>query len=261
MLAAACVAAATVGVAGPAGAQTPTAPAKAEAAPAAAKAGPPKLFVSADGGGQLTSAGFVSHTVYNLYAESASMDASLPDGGGAAVAVRGGVRVWRHLAIGAGVTGFWSTRTADVTASLPHPFFFNRPRSVEGTASGLARDEKMVAIECAWLVPLNARMDLQVFAGPAFFSVRADMPASVRFTESYPYDAAAFTGVETASVSGSATGITIGGDVTYMFSRSIGIGGHVRFSRASASLTPAGGPSTTVDLGGVQAGGGLRVRF
>jgi hypothetical protein len=218
--------------------------------------------VSGDGGGQFASAGFTSQTAYSLYAENATLVATLPDASGAIAAARGSVLVWRRrLAVGAGVTGFWSTRPADVTASLPHPFYFNRPRSVEGTASGLARDEMMVAIECSWLVRLNARTDLQVFAGPAFFRVRADMPTKVQFTESYPYDAATFTGVETARVSGSAAGFTLGGDVTHMFTRSIGVGGYVRFSRASASLAPPGGQATTVDLGGVQAGGGLRFRF
>ena len=295
-LAAACAAAVAISAAGPAlgqtAGQTAAPPAGAQAAPTAAKPQPqpakpqpakptpakatpakatpakpkkpkkpPKVFVSADGGGQFASAGFTSEVTYSLYAENATMVATLPDASGAIVAVRGGVRVWRRLALGAGVTGFWSTRPAEVTASLPHPFFFNRPRSVEGTASGLGRGETMVAIEGSWMVRLNARTDLQVFGGPAFFSVRADMPTKVQFTESYPYDAATFTGVETARVSGSAAGFTVGGDVTYMFTRSIGVGGHVRFSRAAASLTPPGGQSTTVDLGGVQAGGGLRVRF
>ena len=236
-------------------------PAKATPAKPKKPKKPPKIFVSADGGGGFASAGFTSEAAYSLYGENATIVATFPDASGAAVAVRGAVRVWRRLALGASVTGFWSTPPAKVTASLPHPFYFNRPRRVEGAASGLGRDETMIAIEGSWMVRLNARTDVQVFGGPAFFSVRAGVPATVQFTESYPFDAAAFTGVETARVSGSAAGFTVGGDVSYMFTRSIGVGGHVRFSRAAASLTPPGGQATTVDLGGVQAGGGLRVRF
>jgi hypothetical protein len=285
-LAAAGLAAVLIGAAGPALAQTPPTGLAGQAAPAGVKPQPkpptptpakvppaatkkpvkpkkpPRIFVSGDGGGQLTSAGFTSLAGYSLYGENATTVATQPDASGVAVAVRGAVLVWRRrLSVGAGVTGFWSTRSADVTASLPHPFFFNRPRSVEGSVSGLARSEAMVAVECAWLMRVNARTDLQVFAGPAFFKVRADMPTGVAFTEAYPYDAATITGVESERVSGSAAGFTVGGDVTYMFTRTIGLGGHLRFSAASASLTSPGGPTTSVDLGGLQVGGGLRLRF
>jgi opacity protein-like surface antigen len=260
-LAAAIVASLTIGAAAPAQAQAPAAPATAPAPPAAARPAPPRIFVSADGGGQFASAGFTSQTTFSLYAETATIVATFPDASGAAAAVRGSVRVWRGLGLGAGATGFWSTRPAEITASLPHPFFFDRERSVEGTATGLSRDEKMVAVEGSWVFPVTARMDVQVFAGPAFFSVRADIPTGVQFTESYPYDEAAFGSATSASVSGSATGFTLGGDVTYLFTPSIGIGGHLRFSRATATLTPPGGQASSVELGGVQAGGGLRFRF
>ena len=247
-----------IGFAIPALAQTPegTAPPSAPA-----KTTGPKVFVSGDGGYQASSSGFTSQSTFPLYAEDATFTAAVPDTGGAAVAMRGGFRLHRHLLVGAGVTGFWSTRSAGVTASLPHPFYFGRPRSVDGTASGLTRDETMVALEVSYLVPFNARMDMQVFAGPAFFKVKADMPTRVDFTEAYPYDAATFSSLKTTSVSDSATGFTVGADVAFMFSPSMGVGGHVRFSRASATLLPAGGQSTAIDLGGFQAGGGLRFRF
>ena len=49
-----------------------------------------------------------------------------------------------------------------------------------------------------------------MFAGPAFFKVQADIPTSVNFTESYPYDSATFSSLETSSVSDSAAGFTVG---------------------------------------------------
>lgn len=255
---AAAVAVIAIGMALPAQAQTP--PKKGKAPAAAAKRGP-KVFVSGDGGYQTSSSGFTSQVTFPLYAEDATFTATAPNAGGAVVAMRAGFRLWRNLAVGAGVTGFWSTRSADVTASLPHPFYFNQPRSADGSASGLTRNEAMVAVEASWIVPLRARMDMQVFAGPAFFNVRADLPTSVQFTEAYPYTTATFTSLQTTSVSDSATGFTVGADVAYMFNPSIGVGGHLRFSRASATLSSAGGQQTSIDLGGFQAGGGLRFRF
>jgi opacity protein-like surface antigen len=264
---AAAVAAISFGMVLPVLAQTPQ-----KKAPAAAprKPAPPvvpkknkvqKIFVSADGGYQALSSGFISQMTYPLYAETATFTADVPDAGGAAVAVRGGYRLRPNLFVGAGVTGFWSTRSADVTASLPHPFYFSRPRSVDGTASGLKRDEAMVAIEASYLFRMSKRMDMQVFAGPAFFKVRADIPTGVNFTEAYPYDSATFSSLQSSSLSDSAAGFTVGADVSFMFTRSVGLGGHARFSRASATLSPASGQQTTIDLGGLQVGGGLRFRF
>ncbi len=253
------VAACAIGVALPALAQPPATAPEGAPPPAAAKSGP-RIFISGDGGYQVTSSGFTSQVTFPLYAETGTFTATVPDAGGAIVAVRGGFRLFRSFAIGAGVTGFWSTRPAEVTASLPHPFYFNRPRSGDGAAADLKRDETMVAIEASWIVRLSPRMELQLFGGPAFFSVKADMPTNVRFTESYPYDTASVSGVETTNASDSAAGFTVGADVAYMFNPSVGVGGHLRFSRASASLA-SGSAATAVDLGGVQAGGGLRFRF
>jgi opacity protein-like surface antigen len=229
-------------------------------APKKKKAGP-TIFVSGDGGYQTLSTGFTAQLTFPLYAETATFTATATDVGGAAVGLRGGYRLHKNFFVGAGVTGFWSTRPADVEASLPHPFFFGRPRSVEGSTSGLKRNETMAAIEASYLVKLSKRMDMQLFAGPAFFKVKADIPTSVNFTEVYPYDTATFSTLQTSNLSDSAIGVTVGADVAYMFNRSVGVGGHVRYSRASASLSPASGQETTIDLGGLQAGVGLRFRF
>jgi hypothetical protein len=59
-------------------------------------------------------------------------------------------------------------------------------------------------------------------------------------------------------------GYHVGGDVRYFFTTHVGVGGVVRFTAADVELTgtlfkPAG--TTTVKAGGLQAGGGLRLRF
>jgi hypothetical protein len=41
----------------------------------------------------------------------------------------------------------------------------------------------------------------------------------------------------------------------------VGIGGVIRFSRATASFPVTGQPPVSVDAGGFQVGGGLRIRF
>jgi hypothetical protein len=173
---------------------------------------------------------------------------------------RGGMRVWKNMAIGAGVEVAATSQTLDVTGRLPHPFQFNQFREVEGTASGLDRTETLVALEVSWLVALARRVDMLVFGGPAYINVRQDMATRIQFTESYPYDAATFAGIDTTSMSGGGFGATAGVDISYLLTKHVGIGGELRYSYAETTLTPSAEPAK-VRLGGLQAAFGARILF
>jgi hypothetical protein len=99
-----------------------------------------------------------------------------------------------------------------------------------------------------------------VFGGPAYIHVRQDMATKLKFTETYPYDSATFTGVDTASRSGGAVGATAGVDVSYLLTRRLGVGGEVRYSYAKTTLTPSTQPAS-VPLGGLQMAFVARLLF
>jgi hypothetical protein len=153
-----------------------------------------------------------------------------------------------------------TTQSLDVTGRLPHPFQFNQFREVEGTADGLERLEAMTSFELSWLMPLTRRIDMFVFGGPAYIHVWQDMATEIQFTESYPYDSATYTGVETASLSGGAFGATAGVDIAYLLTRNLGVGGELRYSYAKTSLTPSTQPAS-VPLGGLQVAFVARLLF
>jgi hypothetical protein len=44
-------------------------------------------------------------------------------------------------------------------------------------------------------------------------------------------------------------------------SRTVGVGGMVRFARAQATLNATNNPALDVDVGGIQVGGGIRFAF
>ncbi|MFO7694741.1 MAG: hypothetical protein R6V57_16785 [Vicinamibacterales bacterium] len=234
----------------------------------AGKAAPPQAsrvwkgrgFAVVSAGAQLGAPGYTSTADFKVHAEDATLTAEAAIGIGPAFGARGGVRVWKNLAVGGGLEVVSTSQELAVTGRLPHPFQFNQYREVEGTASGLDRVETLVAFELSWLVALARRVDMFVFAGPAYISVRQDMATRIEFTETYPYDSAMFTGVETASVSGGGVGATAGIDVSYLVSKRLGIGGEVRYSYASATLKPSARPAA-VGLGGLQAAFGARVLF
>jgi hypothetical protein len=267
----------------PAGAQTRATPPKAEpqkggpvkpaaAKPAQKKPVPAKKrtgkhvwsgtgFLGFDGGMQATSESFKSTVTTTLNVEQATFDATYSGKSAAMFGARGGMRVWRNLAVGAGLSIFTRTGDAAITGRLPHPFYFNQFRDVTGTAPGLKRDETMVAVEATWLAPINKKLSVAIFGGPAFITIRQDMATSLQVTETYPYDKVTLTGVSTASVSKSVAGFTVGADIVYLLSRTVGLGGQVRYSRGSADLEPEAGQTTRVNVGGLQASAGLRFRF
>jgi hypothetical protein len=209
-------------------------------------------FAVVSGGAQIAAPGYTSTATFKVHAEDATLNSDASIGVGPAFGARAGWRVRKNLAVGGGFEFAATGQTLDVTGRLPHPFQFNQYREVAGTASGLDRREMLVAFELSWLVALTRRVDMFVFGGPAYINVRQDMATRIKFTESYPYDAATLTGVETASVSGGGFGVTAGADVSYLLTKHVGIGGEARYSYASATLTPADQPSK-VGLGGLQA--------
>jgi len=218
-------------------------------------------FVSMNGGFQATSTDFGDNIDFVLFVEEGDFDARYPVETGLSFDVSGGVRVWRSLAIGGGVSLFHHDAIASVSARFPHPFFFNQHRNVSGTAEGLTRSETAVHIQVMWVAPVNNRLDITVFGGPTFFTVKQDLVTTVEFAEEFPFDTAEFTGVSTVTATDSTVGFNIGVDVGFYFSEHVGVGGLVRFHSASIDFSSPGSDVVSADVGGLQTTGGLRVRF
>ena len=170
--------------------------------------------------------------------------------------VDGGIVVRVAGNLGAGVSFSSSNHTADaeVTASIPHPFFFNRPRAITGVES-VEHKEFATNVSGVYVV-VSRRMDVGVSGGLSFFRVEKDFVTDVTFTESFPYDSATFVRAELNRERVSKTGFHLGADLTWKLGSSWGIGGLVRYSKASAPFS--GG---ALDVGGLQAGGGIRVMY
>jgi hypothetical protein len=241
-----------------AGAKTP--PRKKPAPPQTSKVWKGRGFAVLSAGAQVVAPGYTSTAVFKLHAEDATLNADAKIEVGPVFGARGGMRVWKNMAIGGGLEVVSTSQTLDVTGRLPHPFQFNQYREVTGTASGLDRMETLVAFELSWLVALARRVDMFVFGGPAYINVRQDMATRIQFTETYPYDTATFTGVESARMSGGGFGATAGVDVSYLMTKSLGLGGEVRYSYASTTLKPTG-QAAKVGLGGLQVAFGARILF
>lgn len=152
------------------------------------------------------------------------------------------------------------TDTADVTASIPHPFHFNRLRPISGQVSGVRRKETVLHTNAAYVI-VSPSIDLVVSGGASFFSVEQSFITDVTFNESFPFDTATFRDATLTRGNARKTGYNAAADVIWKIGEAWGLGGIIRYSRASVPFTVGGIDFGDVEVGGLQAGGGLRLTF
>ncbi len=219
-------------------------------------------FVSVNFGYQVGDQSF-SETLPSatIYGETAMYGVNHESGVGGFFDISGGVRVWRNLAAGLGVTRFSTASGATVTGSIPHPLFLNQLRTATFARSDLNHTETGIHLQAVWVVPVTDQISVSVFGGPSFFSVEQGLITSVTFAEiEAPFFEVAITGASTSIVSERAVGGNVGVDITYLVVEQLGGGFFVRYAGASLDV-PAGGGAQAIDVGGVQFGIGLRARF
>ena len=231
------------------------------ARPAAAQTWDARGFLTINGGQQAASPDFSDNIAFTDFAEEGDFDARYANGSDTLFDAGGGVRVWRNLGIGAGVSLFSHTGDAGITARIPHPFFFDRHRAIDGTEPGFAREETAVHLQALWVIPASRSIHITLSGGPTFFTVKQDLVTGVNYDHAYPYDVATLSGTDKQGHSVSTTGFNVGGDVAFYFTEWIGVGGTVRLSRGSAVLASPDGGTVTIDTGALQVSGGLRIRF
>jgi hypothetical protein len=213
-------------------------------------------------GAQPSSTTFAGSTTKAVYLESAVVNTTYGVGGGQSFDGGVLVRVAGNFGVGVAVSSFVSQQDGAVAATIPHPFFFNKPRSIAGTAVGLERNELVAHIQAAYLFSSKGKLDIALSGGPSFVSVKQGLVSDVTYAESYPYDTAAFKAAPSTTINASTVGFNVGADVGARLSKHVGVGGLVRFSRTSIEF-PLAGTTTTVEsnAGGVQVAGGLRLFF
>jgi hypothetical protein len=227
-----------------------------------------KGYISVNGGGQVGSDTIATSSTFTLYDENATVSTSQKASGGGLFDIGGAYRVWGHnLLAGVSYTHTGSTSDVAVSATLPHPFFFDQPRTVTSTQSGAKHSEDVVHINAIWMMPIAQKLDIGIFGGPSIFSVKQDAVTSVTVTETadpaHPTLNAPLTRVSKTTV-----GVNIGVDVQYMIGKKWGVGGLARFTAASIDIPPPSGPGAnstatgdSLGVGGFQIAAGGRFRF
>ena len=232
------------------------------AAPASAQYRTPHDgYVTVNAASQPGSTALSDHFEFERNVETATADVHYPSKAGVGIDAGAGIRLWRQFGAGLSLSYLSSTGAASIDASIPHPFLFDWPRLINGTADSITRTETGVHAQLLYFVPARGKLRFVLSGGPSWLTLEQDFVTEVHYSETYPYDTATFTRATTTSAKGSAVGFNAGIDVRWMFNRQLAVGALVRLTRAQVDIDLATGRTLAVDAGGVQAGGGIRFLF
>ena len=217
--------------------------------------------ISINGGVQTTSRGFAAVSTISRFAENGTLSSTYSSGRPIVfdVAVQGGV--WRTVSVALAATGSSEPLEGSLTTKIPHPFFFDRPRTVTGQSADLSRKEVAVHLDGVWTIPVTGSTRVALFAGPSYFKVTQSLVTDITVNEAYPYDEATFDTATSAEATLSKWGYNAGFDISQFVSRHVGVGVIGRYSRASFVFPIVETEEVAIRAGGFQVGGGVRLRF
>ncbi|MGE0865076.1 MAG: hypothetical protein AB7P34_14355 [Vicinamibacterales bacterium] len=201
---------------------------------------------------------------YTLYDETATTNTSATWTSGSFFG--GGVdfRVFKNLTVGLAYHQETNTSDTAVTGDVPHPIFFNRPRTFSADAGGMYRRENATHLSFGWIVPITPKLDVLVSAGPSFFRLQQDVVSDVTIAERGGDFTEVVVAPTVVTQKRSATGYNVAADVTYMLwqndSMRIGAGGFFRYTEAKTDVRLLVSDFDTT-IGGLQFGFGARIRF
>ena len=131
------------------------------------------------------------------------------------------VRLWRELYAGAAVSIFETTGDGTLTARVPHPLQFNKPRTTTGDIADATRTEIGTHIMFGWMIPAAGGVDFSAVSQdrrssrPNSSSSRASPCRSTRrFSRSTSWR---FPAHETETLRENVAGYNAGVDMTWRF--------------------------------------------
>ena len=212
-----------------------------------------RLFLNASGGIQTGSETVATRVSFPIYEETAIVDGFREVKSSPIWDVTGGLRVRNKFAVALSVSGRTANTDGTVTASIPHPAFFDRPRLIAGSVSGMKHSELWTSLLFGWTYPVTDKLEVMVMAGPSVAILKHEVVTGATVTEA----TVPTLTVTLESLEESPWGVMAGVDGRYVITKKIGAGVFLRYAAAKANLTS----ETILNVGGFQAGVGVRVKF
>ena len=222
---------------------------------------PAKYFVHLHAGAQAGSQDMSRRTDFSLYDETATFEGDQESGGGGLIDFGGAARLYRNYGVGISYAQFGSSGDSSFSGSLPHPLFYDQPRSFNGSAA-VDHEERAVHIQALWFIPFTDKVDFTVGIGPSFFTVEQGFARSFEFGETPPdFSSVTIDTVEVVTAKESGVGFNLGGSMTYAITPRIGASAMMRYSHGSLTFGLGSGQTVEGDAGGFQLGVGVGLRF
>lgn len=214
-----------------------------------------RVFLNVNYGGQSSSKAAEEkvHLGFSLYDETATVDSTRPAAkGGRFIDVTAGSVPLHHFGLAFNFMRHTATSDGALTASVPDPAYYDSPQTKSGTIAAMQHRETWVALLVVYQRPVMPKLDLTVMAGPSVARVRHEAVSNVSVDGATNQVSASLD-----NITRDLLGVQVGLDARYLLVKQLGVGGYVRYNAARGNLSP----TLKVDVGGVQFGGGLRVRF
>lgn len=205
-----------------------------------------------------------------LFRETATFTADYNSPPGAEFDFGGGFMFTPAFGLGVSFAGTAHQDTAQLGIRIPHPTFADAHASDSAPTEGeLVRSEGSVNIQAMFVSALSDRLTARFFAGPSYYRIRQDAVSNIIYGHSFllfsPVHEVDIRRYETSTIEfedGGGWGFHAGGDLSFFFTRVVGLGVFGKYSRGTVEvLDPLSGEDVDVRTGGFQTGGGLRLRF
>lgn len=219
-----------------------------------------KFVILVNGGYNGSALNFSSSQTFTLYLENANLQGSYAGNPGLVLEFGAIYRFRGALGAGATVELFGGQNDVTFSESLPHPFFFNRARTLQGTVPGLTYRETAVNVDIVFSRAIGSII-VDGFGGPTFFLTKTQILSDIQYVEAFPYDTVTLQAPVLTQQTDRPLGYNVGGGVTYRLNKWLGAGFSARYNRAMVTVTPAGGTPVNFNAGGIHANGGIRLLF
>ena len=199
---------------------------------------------------------------FDLFAETGRLASKQDLGPGPVFDVSFSMGIWGKLGIGTTVSYFKNESSATIIAQVPHPFFFEFPRTAIGSANDITHEELAVHLQVHYRIPLSDNLSLLLFVGPTLFEAKQELVDTITTTErGFPFNKVDIVSNTSQMISLSENGYNLGFDLTYFIFNRFGTSFMLRYSRAAPSIYFAEESQSRLELGGVQVVGGIRLAF
>ena len=206
---------------------------------------------------------FSDQLSYRAYGEEAKFAISHVAAASPIVDFGGSLRLWRSLMAGG---GYSESNTSDVTAvtgSVPHPINRDDPRFIDPRSLQSVHRLQAAHVFGGWRFPASEKLDIAAFGGATFFSLTQGVITNITAVEAGgpPFSAVKIDQLQRGQYRRNTVGVHVGVDMTYMATRFVGVGFVARYTNGVVAFPAATTGTLSLNVGGLEIGGGIRVRF